>query len=551
MRLLIPLLKLDTFFPEEVYLQGELLYDNKGIERVNELYKGKVMMVMSDKNKVEMRFNKDNIVDVYCSCQEFKLKKVCPHIVASALEVRKLATKMQKKTIPVKTRQRRKKANLFDEILQVLDKDDLTNFLSGYAQKDKNFRLVFEAFFMNKLKSKNLDNPYGNLLDEVLPPSSSVEVKFSRQQIALLNNIAKDLLAQYKDAVSLNKLTDAFNIIKHLINKLSYAYNRNSNDSLAELLDQAHDAFYLMFETTMAPELKSKSYEFIYEMIKKSYYFYQKENDLIHLFLNTKPLSEDVLALVDVLNNKIRVLRNEDEGKKYFITFYIGLKKRFGKLEENWYELYFKDLTDFMGMSHILLKEGFGKELEALLTELYAKEKISKRLFLESQLRISLSQDDCERVGFLIKDLYENTYDFRYIARAKKCIKSFNEDVLESISKEVDAQASGEEKMSWWLMSGNMEKLVSYLEEKNDISLIQMYEDEILKDNPENLQKLYLNYIHSYLHEHFGQRSVSVVKNLLYHLRQIGAKKIAFNIEKDLFDTFSSRKRFLKDLMNL
>jgi len=551
MRLLIPLLKLDTFFPEEVYLQGELLYDNKGIERVNELYKGKVMMMMSDKNKVEMRFNKDNIVDVYCSCQQFKVKKMCPHVVASALEVRKLATKMQKKATPYKTRQRRKKANLFDEILQVLDKEDLTSFLSGYAQKDKNFRLVFEAFFMNKLKDKNLDNPYGNLLDEVLPPSSGVDVKFSRQQITLLNNIAKDLLAQYKDAVSLNKLTDAFNIIKHLINKLSYAYNRNTNESLGDLLAQAHDAFYLMFEETMAPELKAKSYEFIYDMIKKSYYFYQKENDLIHLFMDTKPLREDVLALVDVLNHKIRVLRNEDEGKKYFITFYIGLKKRYGKLEDNWYEVYFKDLTDFMGMSHILLKEGFGKELEELLTELYAKEKISKRLFLESQLRISLSQDDCERVGFLIKDLYENTYDFRYLARAKKCVKAFSKDVKESIGKVVESQAPEDEKMTWWMMTGDMEKLVNHLEHKNDISLIQVYEDEIFKDNPDNLQRLYLNYIHNYLREHFGQRSVSVVKNLLYHLRQIGAKKIAFNIEKDLFDTFSSRKRFLKDLMDI
>jgi len=255
--------------------------------------------------------------------------------------------------------------------------------------------------------------------------------------------------------------------------------------------------------------------------------------------------------LVEVLNSKIKVLRSDEEGKKYFITFYIGLKKRMDMLEEEWYEVYFKDLTDFMGMSHILLDEGFGKELEELLKELYAKEKISKRLFLESQLRISLSLDDCERVGYLIKDLYENTYDFRYLMRAKKCVKAFPKTVLKSITKTVKAQANEEEKMSWWLMSGDIKSLVKYLEEKNDIALIQLYEEEIYKDDPANLEKLYLNYIHSYLNEHFGQRSVTVVKNLLYHLRQMDAKKIAFNIEKDLFETFSSRKRFLKDLMGI
>ncbi len=31
MRLLIPLIKLDSFFPEDIYVKGEALYDNKGI----------------------------------------------------------------------------------------------------------------------------------------------------------------------------------------------------------------------------------------------------------------------------------------------------------------------------------------------------------------------------------------------------------------------------------------------------------------------------------------------------------------------------------------
>ena len=159
--------------------------------------------------------------------------------------------------------------------------------------KDKNFRLMFEAFFLNRLNSKELDNPYGKLLDEVLPPSSDIDIKFSRQQISLLIDIAKDLLNRFKDEISLKKYTDAFNIIRHLINKLSYANNKNNNEQLANLMNDAHDSLSLIFEGEIAPELKSRQYDFIYEMLGKSYYFYQSKSDLIHLFLSSKPLRED------------------------------------------------------------------------------------------------------------------------------------------------------------------------------------------------------------------------------------------------------------------
>ena len=550
MRLLIPLIKLDSFFPEDVYLKGELLYDNKGIDMVNELYKGKALMMMNDGNKVEIRFNKDNIVDINCTCQDFKIKKVCPHIVAASLEVRKMADKLAKKATTLKPRTRRKKTNLFDQIIVDLEKDELVGFMSSYAVKDKNFRLFFEAFFLNKLKNKNIENSYADLLDEVLPPSSDVEVKFSRQQISLLNDIAKDLLNQYKDEVSLGRFTDAFNIIKHLINKLAYAYNRNSNDNLAELLDRSHEYFHMLFDETLAPELKVKAYSFIYDMIVKSYYFYQKPNDLVHLFLSTNPINEDLLKFVDVLNEKIKLLRDEN-AKKYFISFYIGIKKKLGILEEDWYEMYFKDLTDFMEIAHVLLSEGYSNELEDLLKELYTAEKISKRLFLESQLRVSLSQNDCQRIGYLILDIYESTFDFRYLKRVKNCVPSFNKTILKKLTKIVENNAEEDDKMTWWILSNNFDNLISHLAEKNDISLIQRYERNILEKNPAELENLYLKYIHTYLESHFGKSSVTVVKNLLFHLRQIDAKKIAFNIEKDLFDTFSSRKRFLKDLMGI
>ena len=98
-------------------------------------------------------------------------------------------------------------------------------------------------------------------------------------------------------------------------------------------------------------------------------------------------------------------------------------------------------------------------------------------------------------------------------------------------------------------MIARIDELVEYLKEKNDISLIQKHEIEIMQYDESKLEMLYQNYIHVYLNIHFGEKSISVVKNLLTHLRSIGAKKIAFNIEKDLFESFSTRKNLLKSLI--
>lgn len=550
MRLLIPLIKLDSFFPEKVYVAGETLYDNKDINLVTELYKGKVLVVFKDSTKVEMRFNSESIVDINCTCDEFRIKKTCPHIVASAFEVRKLASKQESKPVKRKTRVVRKNKNRFNEIVKDLNKDELIGFVSAYANKDKNFRLFFEAFFLNKLKNKNIGNSYGNLLDEVLPPSSDINIKFSRQQISLLTDISKDLINQYKDEISLKRFVDAFDIIKHLLNKLSYASNKNKNEKLAELLKDVHQSFYMMYDGAIAPELKVKGYDFIYEMIEKSYYFYQSENDLIHLFLSTNPLKENLERFIDVLKNKISVIR-ESQFKKYYITFYIGLKKRLGILEDDWFQMYFGDMTEFMEISALMLDEGFAVEYEELLKELYTSDKISKRLFLDSQLRTSLKTNDCERVGFLAFSIYENTSDFRYIKRTKNCIPEFTKSTIKDIGKLINENAEEEDLLSWLLMINDIKTLIKYISEKDNIALIKRYELVIFEKNPKDLEKLYLNHIHEYLQTHFGEKSAAYVKDLLYHLRKMDAKKIAFNIEKDLFETFSTRKRFLRDLMGI
>ncbi len=548
MRTLIPLLKLDSFFPEEMYLEGETMYDEKRINLVSELYRGKALVVMSDESKVEIRFNKDNIVDVNCNCDVFKIKKLCPHLVAGALEVRKLASKMQEKKVKRKPRTVKKTGDRLKMILNNLSKAELESFVSSYAQKDKNFRLFFEAFFMNKLKSNVSKNNYGNLLDEILPPSSDVETKFSRQQIKLLCDIASDLTNQYKDSISLKKYTDAFQIIKSLLNKLSYAYNSNKNEKLEEILMETHDLFFLLFDDEIAPELKENAYEFVYEMIQKSYYFYQKDNDLIHLLLSTSPLKENIVKLIEVLNNKIQILRDK-EAKSYLITFYIGLEKRYDLLDENWFDVYFNDMTDFMDTSVVMIKEGFSKELEELLKDLYAKDKMSKRLYLDSQLKIALSADNCERVGFLAKDIYENTSDFKYIKRTRHCISDFSDIVKKKLTDLIREKGSKRDLLNWYQFTEQQDDLINFLKEKNDIYLIKEFENYLLENSPEKLQKLYYDYMKSYLENHFGKKSSEEIKQLLFHLRQIGAKKVAFNIEKDLFEDFGHRKRLLKDLM--
>ncbi len=550
MRLLIPFIKLDSFFTEDMYVKGEAMIDNKEISLFTELYKGKVLVVFKDSNKVEMRFNKESIVDVNCTCDTYRIKKACPHLMAAALEVRKKVDKLVEKPKRRKTRVVRKNKSRFNDIIKGLEIDELKGFIKAYAGKDKNFRLFFEAFFMNKLKDNNIQSSYGSLLDEVLPPSSDVNVKFTRQQISLLTDISKDLINQYKDEISLKRFTDAFEIIKHLLNKLSYVTSKINNDKLNELLFDIHASFFMMFDDGLAPELKTKGYEFIYEMIEKSYYFYQNKNDLIHLFLATKPLQDDFDKFTEVLRKKIMVIR-DDFQKKYYISFYIGLKKRFEKLEKDWYKMYFKDMADFMEMSNLMLKEGFSVEHEDLLKELYSEGIISKRLFLDSQLRISLILKDYERVGYLAFDIYDNTGDFRYLKRTKESISSFSKSVLNKITKLVKEKANEEDQLTWLVMTNNRKELIKYLHEKKDMELIQRYEIDIFNNSPEELEKLYLNHIHDYLESHFGEKSAEYVKELLYHLRKIDAKKIAFNIEKNLFDTFSSRKRFLRDLMGI
>ena len=333
---------LELSLPEAHLVVGEKLFDD---QKVTVLYEGErnLWVAEVDGFETEMQISPSRVKACSCECAVFLKEKMCGHVAAGLLALRKhLTVKKEKKAAPKKNYQKL----TVNAILDQVGKEELSAFVRYYASSNRQFSIALKTRFAGAVPMLNNADKYRQVIDAVLKTSRNKNDKISVPGAKQLLATGVDLLGQANDALALEHYVDCWSILSVLIDKVAPVVNRTDFET-SRFLEFAESCFHLvgqLIQQPIPPDLKSEVWSFLLEIANRPVY---KGYDLVvFIFEQLLPLANDkskaseLLQLVDnelsggktlsddyhnqLLSAKLIILQKRGFWKKYLFLKWLS-----------------------------------------------------------------------------------------------------------------------------------------------------------------------------------------------------------------------------------
>lgn len=546
---IIPLLNFESFIEDDVLLHAESLFDIGNLSDISNHGKGKWRGKVQDDvlYNVGATLYEGSIQESTCTCERNFKGSPCSHVVCLFFGVRqKDLVKTPLKAInPVR---KKRSADYLKSILRTIDAKELRTFISSYAVKDKTFKLLLTTHFSRQIQDQNGFQLYERILDECFPVKTQNSKNSYVAEARLLLRIAKEMLSNYKDSLSLESYTEAFQMIQTLNQKVAYALfiNTKENKSLTELQKQTHAAYRLILNDRMAPALKHEIVNAMIQSIGKSFYRYKGANNLYDLVLIAQPTFEQFELFRNTLLEKID--RSPDlTDQAFLLSYFIHaiFKSNSISLHAELIELFEGEQVLLVETIRKMLDLGFYREAEKALDFYHEKERLDELTFYRFQLRFQLSHGDPQEAIDTAQKLYQISLDRKNLDTLKKISGDSWPERYQKILQ-FFTQSGREDHFHQALQLAEREKdpemLLQLLSQKPELAHYLKYDKSLAASHPQQLYDFYRNHIFEYLHEHAGEKAARKVMDILHHLNLIGLSGITSKLEKEILNQYPERK---------
>lgn len=532
-------------FDPDIFKKGEDLYENKAIIEIVKVNRSLYSIVIRDGKLYEVELLKPLLKGQKstCECTFYKENKSCKHIVASLLYFKTYKEKLETDKLKKDTKSIKSKAISIKSLLNDVDQEDLKAFVQAYASNDKKFSNALKINFIRKVDLEDNEKKYKVLLDSIIRPVSSREIKLKATDLRHFKTIVKDLLEQAQDALALKEYVEASLILKTVLVKLHYIdhYYPDHFDEIKELFQ----GYYLIYNELLqakyiSVELKESTKDNLFELLNSSFY-----HSPLNLFnaaeLICMNFPEEKDELIDVLNEKVNRLNLEK--KELIITYALLFRLRYKSKDKSPFDLP-PELTPLLeGIINNLTASGETKiaiETCKLYKSLYPGEIIYTTLVLE----LFIKQDD--KVNFIktVISSFKKSKDLRIIELVKKFeIEGVIDQVREEMKDNMPDKLSNYKKAELLMKLEDWEGLMAHLYQMQDIRTLMLYDKVLYKDYSEEVTYLYLQIIEKYLDQHIGDFANVFINELKMHLDKNKMSRITKKINTLVTDKYSHRNR--------
>jgi hypothetical protein len=546
----IPLLNFESYVDDHLLLDAERLYDEGALTLKSPLENGEWRGdVYTDGTGHQVRAGvvRGIIQQASCECHHFATHTNCSHVICLFFGIRNAyVDNIRSKEKGAGSK--RKKTDYLGAVLKKADTADLKAFMAGYALKDKTFKLMLTTHFSRRIHESTGPDLYERILDECFPVQTLNTRKSLVPEIRLLLRVSREMLVVYRDALSLESYTEAFQLIRSLLPKLAYALYiaEKENKFLSALEQEAHVAFKLLLNDRLAPGLKHEIVDAMILIIEKSFYRYRGPENLCELVMLSGPTGEQVHAFCEVMKEK--EARGKDLTEKAFhMAYYIHALFRYRKqgVRSELAGRFKNDPVLMIETIRKMLELGFVEDAEKTLDFYHEKERIDELSYYRFQLRFLESAGRNQEAAKTALKLFILGLERKYLDLAKSLAgKLWPEIYRETIH--LLSSAGGDKRYMIAIQLAEKEKdantLFELLENKNDPELFMRYDHHLTQTHPDQLYRFYRTYIMDHLREHAGEKPAQKVIHILDHLASVGLKKMTNRLEREILDLFPERK---------
>jgi 5-carboxymethyl-2-hydroxymuconate isomerase len=550
---LIPLLNFESFIEDKRLLIAEKLFDEGGIIKVSSQSKGKWTGIVKDglQYNVKASVHDGKVQQSSCNCDASSSEgSLCIHQITFFYALRhqdNLSPKTESAQISLKSRTR--SSEYLKMIFENVPTTELNKFIQSYSNADKQFRLLLSTHFSRKIQDHFGTGIYERILDECFPAKTENSHRSYAAEIRLLIKIGKEMLINYRDALSLEAYTEAFHLIQSLNDKIAYALfiNQKESKALRVLQEKVHDAYRLLINDRMAPGLKDEIVGKMISSVAKSFYQYKGPNNLFELILMAHPTKEQFAEFQQNIEEKLsNKLSYNDSSFLMAHMIYCLLQNDTREVDHSKFIQLFRSdpylLIETLGKMFNL---GMIKELNRALDFYKSADQIDQKSYLSFKLKLYIATNDTAKGIEAAFSLFELTLDPLYI----RPIKTLSADQWPRKYASILKTLKNSKLPIWYdialdLTQNEMDNdsLFELLSMKNDVDYFMDYDQSLVDTHADALYHYYRGYTLDYLKQHAGTKAAQKVLNVLHHLHTIGLSRVAKKLEKEITATYPERK---------
>ncbi len=517
---------IENTIAEHHLIQGEKLLDIGAVLEVVEVEKKLWSVMLKDNGIIEVEIQNPNQKNQKstCECKEYHDNASCAHIAASLLHLRKLEEEKiedQKK----KEKEQQKQTFNIRTILNAIDGEQLKNFVRTYAQKDRNFGIMFKASFAKTVDLNDNLIKYQSILNNLIKPLTTEKLKSTTSDLRLALRVIDEFNSQLEDNMSVSMFEDAFIIVQATLPKLHYLYSKYSiqKDKSAAWVAKFHEHLDHLYAEKLAPKFKEEIDNFIIEISQKSYFNHLTNALSLFQILEKHKRSKAKKQLVDLLTSKsISSIKNNS--KTVFGAFLI-INKLYKKLE----------VSDDAKLESVkyLLKTGSESSAIEYLEYFLANENRNRKM--EAELLDAYDAYEMDgKFEKLAVDIFVKHGDIRFYKLLKdKVSKAKWPSTKKAVTKSIEKYNPTSTFLATYYFNEEMEKeLTSLLENELDLRHIMKYDFYMYTHNYVALENIYHSATSKYLDNHVGAIASNFMQEVYMHLSNIRAHKMETSLKK-------------------
>ncbi|HFA50786.1 MAG TPA: hypothetical protein ENJ95_17395, partial [Bacteroidetes bacterium] len=295
---------LELSLAETHLLVGEKLLEEG---KVSSIFEGErnLWVAQVDGFETEMQITPTRVRACSCECSVFIAEKMCGHVAAGLLALRRLISEKKHRSKNLKKQARTYQKLTVNAILDQVGKEELSAFVRNYARGNRNFSIALKTRFAGAVPMSDNTEKYRQVLDSVIKSSRKKSGAISAAGAKLILATGMNLLGQATDSIALEHYADGWPVLKVMVNKIVPIASRIEYEAspFIAFVDELFELIQKLISLPIPPGLKLEIWDFLLEeCVRPSHrgynigvHFY----DLLIQLADDKAQSEILLATVE------------------------------------------------------------------------------------------------------------------------------------------------------------------------------------------------------------------------------------------------------------
>lgn len=550
---------LELELAEQHLLVGEKLVDEGKVTQLFESERN-LWIATIDGMEVEMQISPAKVRACSCECDLFLREKMCGHIAAGLLKLRKVIS--EKKPAPARTgikKQTSYQRLTPSSILDNIQPEELAAFVMQYAKSNRNFALTLKTRFAAHVPMPDSREKYNQLLDAVITAGRNKHDYISHTGGKQLVKTVQELTHQVEDAIALEHFAEGWAALAALLDKITPLLRKvtGNSDALREGMQAVFRSLHHLLSLQIPPALRQEVWDFCIDAAQRPAF---RLNDL------AAPLFEVLLTLADdagkaemllgVLNREEKKASESPGYRQSLLQVKIQLLKNkslAGEAE--------KFTLDCLASPELMLSTveaaaagGILPSIQPLIEKglrLMESELVKQRLE-QCMLMLARQKGDRTAIVKLARSRFLETKKFEYFESCKENFSGdwelFAQQLLADLIKQPEYRQNLEVIATLLARENRLEELQSLLASQDSLDLYMRFDYLLLDNFKSDVFAFYDRQLKAYLADHLGPISSQRVRQVLDHLRDAGAAKLAEKLTSSLLTAFNNRITLTEDL---